>query len=113
MARVNRKPRESRTHSLRWEQVSDSRAVVPRHVVLRQFAAETVLLNVESGHYYGMDEAGTRFFEVLKASQDLSAALVVLSGEFEVEEERLRDDLLRYCQELLGLGLIELESPRA
>lgn len=97
--------------SLEWERVADSRVRVPQHVVHRQFASETVLLNAQTGQYYGMDEFGARFFEVLSDSPDLRYALSTLSEEFEEEPDRIRDDMIRFCDELLSLGLIELEEP--
>ena len=98
---------------LEWEQIKTCRAVVPRHVVFRILVSETVLLNIDTGLYHGMDAIGSRFFEVMRESADLRAAVRALVQEFEAPEERIRSDLIGYCLELLDRGLIELETPGA
>lgn len=98
--------------SLEWERIKGCKAVVPRHVVLRAFASETVLLNVQTGYYYGMDEIGARFFETLRKSQNVASAVHILVKEFEQPAQRIREDTMHYCSELEKLGLIELiEAP--
>jgi hypothetical protein len=96
--------------ALDWERVRTLRAVVPHHVVHRTLASETVLLNIDTGHYYGMDESGGRFFTVLSEAASIGSAVDLLSREFEAPLERIREDALRYCSELLELGLIELHD---
>ena len=98
--------------SLKWLHIKDMRAVVPQHVVFRALAAETVLLNIQSGKYHGMDEIGSRFFEVMRDSLNLQSALAALAKEYNASEERIRRDLIGYCSELLSDGLIELREPR-
>lgn len=97
--------------SLEWVRVKDLRAVVPEHVVFRTLVSETVLLNIQTGTYHGMDEIGSRCFEVLRESDDLQSALEALAKEYDAPEERIRQDLIGYCLELLSGGLIELREP--
>lgn len=96
---------------LEWDRVRACRAIVPRHVVFRVLVSETVLLNIDTGQYHGMDDTGSRFFEVLRDSADLESAVDVLLKEFAASRERIRADLLGYCSDLLERGLIELEGP--
>lgn len=97
---------------LTWERIQACRVSVPNHVVHRRFASETVLLNVQTGTYYGMDEMGTRFFNVLRETGDAGSAISVLAKEFQAPVERIREDMVRYCSELVTLGLIELYESR-
>ena len=99
--------------SLDWMRVRNLRAVVPQHVVFRALVSETVLLNVRTGTYLGMDEVGSRCFDAMRESRDLQSALEVLMDEYEAPEERIRQDLVGYCEELLSQGLIELEESGA
>jgi hypothetical protein len=94
--------------TMEWEQVAGAKAHLPQHVVYRSFATETVLLNVQTGYYHGMDPVGGRFFDVLRASGTVSEAVDVLAVEYEQPAERIREDMLHFCQELRGLELIEL-----
>ena len=98
------------TSALVWEQVRTLRAIIPHHVVHRTLASETVLLNIETGHYYGMDEAGGRFFAVLRDAGSVESAVATLTREFDAPPEQIRADMLRYCGELLQHGLIELQE---
>ena len=96
-----------------WDSVKTCRALVPHQVVHRRLASETVLLNIQTGHYYGMDETGGRFFEVLCEATSLGAAVESLTREFDAPAEQIREDMLRYCNELLEHGLIELHETAA
>jgi hypothetical protein len=87
--------------------------MVPQRVVYRTLASETVLLNIQTGHYYGMDETGGRFFEVLREAKSLASAVDALTREFEAPVEQIRQDMLRYCSDLLAHGLIELQEANA
>ena len=93
---------------LPWDQLRQRRVTVPQHVVHRSFAAETVVLNIQTGHYHGMDPVGGRFFETLIGATDVTAAAAALAGEYEQPQERIQEDMVQFCSELLGLGLIEL-----
>jgi Coenzyme PQQ synthesis protein D (PqqD) len=92
----------------RWDEISTRRVVVPRHVVHRSFASETVLLNVQTGHYHGMDAVGGRFFETLIGAGSVGNAATALAEEYEQPVERIQEDMGRFCEELRELGLIEL-----
>ena len=95
---------------LQWDLVKTCRAVVPHQVVHRTLASETVLLNIQTGHYYGMDQTGGRFFEVLRDAMSVGSAVESLIREFDAPAEQIRGDMLRYCGELLQHGLIELHE---
>lgn len=86
---------------------------MPHRVVHRTLASETVLLNIETGHYYGMDASGGRFFEVMREAKSLTSAVEALVLEFDAPVEQIRQDMLRYCADLLEHGLIELQEPEA
>lgn len=100
------------THTpLEWEIVKGYRAIVPRRVVYRTLVTETVLLNIETGLYHGMDNVGSRFFGALQETESVQAAVALLVEEFDAPEERIREDMLGYCSDLLERGLLELEKP--
>lgn len=94
------------------DQLQDARllrAVVPQHVVYRTLAAETVVLNIETGMYYGLNETAGRMMQVLESSPTLHDALHRLIAEFGVPEEALAPDLLALCNDLGAKGLIEFQ----
>ena len=91
-----------------WEEMRGSRAVVPPSVVARAFADETVLLNLQTGMYHGLDGTGRHFYEVLQEAPTLERASVQLAEDYGQPLERIEADLERFCEELRDRGLLEL-----
>lgn len=85
----------------------DRRARVPEHVVFREFAQETVILNLQTGQYHGLNPTGGRMLEVVEQSASLREAVAALSAELPVAGETVERDLLTFCWELSRRGLIE------
>jgi hypothetical protein len=90
-----------------------AKARVPDHVVFRSFAAETVVLNLETGQYHGLNPTGGRMLELLGRAASVAAAAVALAGEYEEPVGRVEADLCAFCTELAGRGLIELRAAAA
>jgi len=86
------------------------RVVVPAHVLIRHLDGESVLLNLETEEYFGLDATGTRMWEVATRSASLEAACATLVQEFEVEPEELRANLAELMARLIQNGLLKLSS---
>ena len=69
---------------------------------------EAVLLNLNTELYLGLDEVGTRMWILLKDSASIQDAFDALVREYEVEQDRLRQDLDEFLGKLLEHGLIEI-----
>ena len=54
--------------SLSREDVLAARPSVPEHVVYREFVQETVILNLETGTYHGLNPSGGKMLETLGAA---------------------------------------------
>jgi len=78
--------------------------------MIRQIGDESVLLDMKSERYVGLDSVSTRIWQVLTGGGSLQAAYDVLLAEFDVEPERLRSDLEQFVQELVQYGLVEQKS---
>ena len=63
------------------------RAAAPAHVLVRFLDRESVLLNLETERYFGLDETGTRMWQLATDSPSLNAAYQQLLAEFDVEPE--------------------------
>ena len=79
-------------------------------VISQEVSGETVLLDLESENYFGLDEVGTRIWQLIKETNDLEAIFNTLLAEYDVSEERLRGDLDALLGEIAGLGLVKLEQ---
>ena len=68
---------------------------------------ESVLLNLKSESYFGLDEMGTEMWTALTTSDSIEAAYEKLLGEYEVEPDTLRNDLSALVAQLTEKGLLE------
>jgi hypothetical protein len=84
-----------------------ARVRLPQHVVHRSFVAETVLLNLQTGRYHGLNRTAGRMLEALEQAPTVGAAIPVLAAEYGVEPEQIQRDLLALTRGLLERELIE------
>jgi hypothetical protein len=85
-----------------------NRARVPAHVLVRFMDNEAVLLNVASEKYFGLDETGTRMWQLATTLPSVEAAYRELLGEYDVAPELLRTHLKELLMTLVENGLLEL-----
>lgn len=86
------------------------RVRVPDDVLISRLQEESVILNLDSERYYGLDDVGTRFLSVLTTSDSIEAAYQSLAEEYDVDPEVLQQDLLALIHHLLQQGIIEVAA---
>ena len=84
------------------------RVTVPDDVLISQLQEESVILNLDSERYYGLDDVGTRFLSVLTSSESIETAYERLRDEYKVDPQILREDLLVLVEKLVDQGIIEI-----
>jgi hypothetical protein len=84
------------------------RAATPAHVLVRFLDRESVLLNLETEQYFGLDETGTRMWQLLTGSPNIDAAYQELLAEFDVEPGLLRSNLTELLSRLVDSGLLQV-----
>jgi Coenzyme PQQ synthesis protein D (PqqD) len=89
------------------------RATVPDAVVSRELDGETVLLNLETGMYFGLDAVGTEMWRAIREAATLGDALIAVHGQYEVDEATIRADFLQLADELLAKGLLQRADQEA
>ena len=87
------------------------RVEVPKHVLVRLLEKESVFLNLKTEHYFGLDETGTRMWQVVTAAPSLEKAYTQLLSEFDVDPELLRRNLSELLGQLIDIGLLQVHSP--
>jgi Coenzyme PQQ synthesis protein D (PqqD) len=95
------------------QQLLNARARLPQHVVHRSFVAETVVLNLRTGKYHGLNPTAGRMLDALEASPTVGAAVPVIADEYGIELEQIQSDLLQLARGLLERGLIETADDTA
>ena len=83
------------------------RVRVPDDVLISNLQDESVILNLDSERYYGLDSVGTRILSVLTTSDSIEAAYNTLVEEYDVDADVLRQDLLALVERLVEQGLVE------
>jgi hypothetical protein len=91
----------------------DTCVSVPSTVLYRDLGGEAVLLNTESGKYFGLDAVGARMWALLVSERTLRGALAPLLSEYNAPEETITRDLVALAGRLAGLGLLSIEGSDA
>jgi Coenzyme PQQ synthesis protein D (PqqD) len=89
--------------------VRPTRVKIPQHVVFRAFAEESVVLNLESGRYHGLNPTAGRMLELIGELGDLDVVAERIADETGTPATRVANDLRQLCSSLEERGLIEVE----
>jgi hypothetical protein len=82
--------------------------------ILRQDVAGTVvLLNMESGRYYSLNEVGARAFELCDGTRTMCDIAAIIAGEYDAPEPVIRADVLNLLRELRDESLLVQVQPAA
>jgi hypothetical protein len=88
--------------------IANAQASIPSHVVYRAFAAETVILNLETGKYHGLNATGGRMLELLDRCASVAEAVTKFAGDFGKQPVEVEQDVRAFCNRLFERGLIDI-----
>lgn len=80
----------------------------PDHLTSRIDVDESVILNVEAGAYYGLNEVASRIWELMVEPQPVYGILHQLQQEYAIDLETCEREVLACLQQLADEGLIRL-----
>jgi hypothetical protein len=92
------------------EAILGARVRVPEHVVHRDFSSETVVLNLHSGTYHGLNPTAAQMLHALEATDTVGAAVDRLAAEFDTPRAAIERDVISLCRGLADRGLIEIDG---
>ena len=72
---------------------------------------EAVILDPNSGRYYGLNDVGRRILELAQKPRSVGELLEALQQEYEVDAELLEKDVVAFLQEMESNELIQREAP--
>jgi len=75
-------------------------------VMFNRVGDEVVLLDLDSGTYFGLDPVGGRLWDLISGTASIGEAIDTMLDEYEVEREVLESDVLRLVDELEQRKLI-------
>ncbi len=90
------------------ERLARARISVPDHVVYRSFDSETVVLNLGTGHYHGLNSTAGRMLDLLCETGSARLTAETLAREFNRPVEEIAGDVGELCRDLAARGLIEV-----
>lgn len=71
---------------------------------------EVVILGLESGQYYSLNDVGTRIWDLVQGPKTVFELRDTIVGEYDVEPERCEQDVLEVLKHMASEGLIEVTS---
>jgi hypothetical protein len=83
---------------------------VPQHVVYRSFPSETVVLNLETCKYHGLNPTAGQMLDALQQAPCLRDAAAALAERYDQSQSVIERDMCELCQLLLERGLVEVDG---
>jgi hypothetical protein len=89
--------------------LNQSIALSPQ-VISQELSGETVILDLESECYFGLDTVGTRIWQLIQQGDSVLSIYNTLLDEYEVEAAQLQADLEALLTDACARGLIRLQQ---
>jgi hypothetical protein len=74
---------------------------------------ELVMMRLASDAYFGLDDIGTRIWQLLEQPATAADLCRRLQGEYDVAPEQCERDVLRFLHDLHARGLVNAAGPSA
>lgn len=87
-----------------------ARTKVSDGILFRELDGESVILSLDAETYFGLDEVGTRVWELLRVGPTIQAAYETLCSEYDVDSQQLRRDLEDLLDQLIAHQLIVVDD---
>ena len=88
----------------------ESKITIPKDVLFRDVDGEAVILNMETGKYFGLDPVGTRMWALLDEHRQVEPAFRALIDEYEIAPDQLLRDLLDLIDTLASHKLVQVDE---
>lgn len=83
-----------------------------RERVLAQAAAGTlVLLDLDGGQYYSLDEVSARVWEMCDGEHGVEGIVEAIGAEYDAPVETIYEDVLAFLEEMLDEKLLVVDDP--
>jgi len=82
---------------------------ISKEVIFQELEGEAVLLNMQSGIFFGLNPVAKRMWELLSELGQAERVLKQLLLEYDASEEKLRQDLVDFIEKLKSKGLVEIQ----
>lgn len=79
-------------------------------ILTQEVGGETVILDLKTESYFGLDEVGTRIWQLLQQEKDTQNITETMLDEYDVEEKQLEKDIQNLLTKLNEAGIITFDS---
>lgn len=84
-----------------------TRVTIAAHVRAKQIGDDTVILDLATGTYFGLDTVGARIWQLMQEGKTLSEICDVMVLEYQVSRAALEQDVVQLAETLSARKLIE------
>lgn len=91
--------------------LTNRRLVVSSEVLSQEVAGETVLLDLVSEHYFGLDAIGTQIWQRISKGTQVGEAIEQIMQDYDVSRDQLEADVEALLTQLQKAGILISESP--
>ena len=77
-----------------------------QNIIARKLKGETVLLNMDNGDYFTLNEMGTRIYDLICRGIDIEDITDTLLEEYDVGRDRLASDIAGLVEEMRQKNII-------
>ena len=88
--------------------LQDKRVVASKQQIAADMQGESVILDLKSGIYFGLNQVGTRVWELVQQPIAVQTVQQTIFNEYAVEAERCEQDIQTLLEKLLDAGLLEV-----
>jgi Coenzyme PQQ synthesis protein D (PqqD) len=88
----------------------DSVVVVSQDQVSSDLAGESVILNLKSGTYYGLNELGSVIWEFIQEPKTVADICESILQEYEVDAETCESSVQALLSDLINAQLVEIQN---
>ena len=79
-------------------------------IVASDIDGETVMMSVENGKYYGLDDIGSRIWELIERPVKVSDLIDTLLKRFDIDRETCERDVLKFLNGLNDDRILKVEG---
>jgi hypothetical protein len=79
-------------------------------VIVRELGRESVVLDLSSGRYFGLNAVGTRVWQLIQQGEAVDGLIRTLTDEYDAEAGDIERDVLALLEDLKTRGLV-VEPP--
>lgn len=95
------------------EIVESSIVIAVEHQISSDLGSESVILNMKTGIYHGLNEVGARVWNLIEKAITVKSIKQVLLEEYEIDTDICTNDLFSLLNDLQSAGLIEIKNETA